>query len=223
MATVRCSATQGHGVSLPPEPHSAITFPSNHLPNPQPSNPFRPFPLPQPSNLTPAPSLPNISSRLIHSPSAVQLGLGPSRTPTYLPQMTADQSSPHLPDWLETGSAQSPSPGAPEDDPDTPACPRCLTPFAPDDRYCSSCGFCVGQFTPFLPVEGIRFGADLYRSAWATADGRSDRRSGLRLLSICYLLFAAPIITAIGVVLRVLRPSTKPSVPPLTPTDERRA
>ena len=135
--------------------------------------------------------------------------------------MTADQGSSHLPDWLETGPAQSSSPGAPEDEPVTPACPRCLTPFAPDERYCSACGFCVGQFTPYLPVEGIRFGADLYRSAWATADGRNGGRSGLRLLSIFYLLFTAPIITAIGVVLRILRPSTCTSAPPPpTPTDE---
>ena len=137
--------------------------------------------------------------------------------------MTADPSSSHLPEWLEADPAQSPSAGTPEDEPASPACPRCLAPFTPEDRYCPACGFCVSQFTPYLPVEGIRFGADLYRSAWATADGHNGRSTGVRLMSILYLLFASPIITAIGVVLRILRHFTATSAPPPAPSDERGA
>ncbi len=56
MATVRSSATQGHGVSVLPEAYSVITCIFSDLQDAQPSNLFRLSRLPEPYNLTPYPA-----------------------------------------------------------------------------------------------------------------------------------------------------------------------
>ena len=131
--------------------------------------------------------------------------------------MPTHSDSDALPEWLEADEDTSSLPVAEDDAPVLPACPRCLSPFAVEDRYCSSCGFCVGQFTPYMPVEGIRFGTDLYRAAWRTADGHNSQHTGLRGLAVLYLLIASPLVTALGVLLRIFRaPKAGPSASALS-------
>ena len=47
-----------------------------------------------------------------------------------------------------------------------PLCLNCLQPVDPLAHYCPNCGRAVGQYTPILPYEGIRWGADIWGKIW---------------------------------------------------------
>lgn len=55
---------------------------------------------------------------------------------------------------------------AAEKETEVPLCLHCMRPVSPLDHYCQHCGQSVGQFTPYLPYEGIRFHAGMWGKLW---------------------------------------------------------
>ena len=49
---------------------------------------------------------------------------------------------------------------------ETPLCLNCLQPVHPLYHYCPHCGRAVGQLTPIMPYESIRWKADIWGRMW---------------------------------------------------------
>ena len=65
-----------------------------------------------------------------------------------------------------------------------PVCLNCLHPVDPSDYVCGNCGEAVGQLTPYLPYEGIRYYAGMWGKLWHRL--WYDDRDGI-LLKFFYL------------------------------------
>lgn len=64
---------------------------------------------------------------------------------------------------------------------ETPLCLNCLQPVDPLHHYCPHCGRSVGQLTPIMPYESIRWQVDIWGKMW--------RQLGSREISIVGKLF----------------------------------
>lgn len=96
-----------------------------------------------------------------------------------------------------------------------PVCPNCFQPCNPLDNYCPNCisNEAINPLTPYLPFEGIRFGAGVYAKLWRKT-WTSDTTMGRRLCYICIFLLFMPILFIIGlpfVVIEKLRPKQSAS------------
>jgi len=47
-----------------------------------------------------------------------------------------------------------------------PLCLHCLEPVDPLDQVCPHCGATVGQLTPYLPFESIRWSSAIWGQMW---------------------------------------------------------
>ena len=54
----------------------------------------------------------------------------------------------------------------PLDDDALPVCLNCLEPVDPLDKTCPHCAYAVGQLTPYLPWESIRWEVDVWEKMW---------------------------------------------------------
>lgn len=74
-----------------------------------------------------------------------------------------------------------------------PVCLHCLEPVDPLETVCNSCGRAVGQLTPYLPFEGIRWGAGIWGQMWAQVWQRDGALPG-RVLRLVLILWFVPIL-----------------------------
>lgn len=76
---------------------------------------------------------------------------------------------------------------------ETPLCTRCLTPVSPLQHYCHKCGKVVGQYTPYLPYEGIPFDVSIFGEMWKSL--RKPKVSWLtKTLYLLFIAWNAPIM-----------------------------
>jgi hypothetical protein len=80
-----------------------------------------------------------------------------------------------------------------EQEPETPVCLKCFQPVSPLDHFCPNCGEAAGQFTPSLPIEGIRWQTQMWGRAWRQiwSSGVSIPGRWLRLVMV---VLNAPIL-----------------------------
>jgi hypothetical protein len=71
-----------------------------------------------------------------------------------------------------------------------PLCLNCLQPVDPLQHICPHCGRAIGQFTPIMPFEGLRWQADIWGKMWNQIWSNEISFAGklLRLLMIAWLV-----------------------------------
>ena len=71
-----------------------------------------------------------------------------------------------------------------------PLCLNCLQPVNPLQHICPHCGRAIGQFTPIMPFEGLRWQADIWGKMWNQIWSNEISFAGklLRLLMIAWLV-----------------------------------
>ncbi len=84
--------------------------------------------------------------------------------------------------------------------PAVPICLACCDPVEPLDTVCPHCGAAVGQLTPFLPYESIRWSSDIWGRMWHQIwkPGCSFISRGFRFLMV---IVFAPVLL-IGLLVR---------------------
>jgi len=76
---------------------------------------------------------------------------------------------------------------------DTPLCLNCLRPVDPLYHYCPHCGRAVGQLTPIMPYESIRWQADIWGKIWQQVWSRDVTFMG-RLFRLFMIIWNVPIM-----------------------------
>lgn len=88
-----------------------------------------------------------------------------------------------------------PDPTALDDDENdgTPLCLRCLRPVGRLMHVCPTCGAAVGQLTPYLPLEHIRWEAGVWGRMWRQI---ADRKCSIvgRVMRIGMIAMFAPFL-----------------------------
>ena len=74
-----------------------------------------------------------------------------------------------------------------------PLCLHCLEPVAPVERLCERCGSAVGQLTPYLPWEHIRWEADGWGRMWEQVWDRNRSLPG-RLFRLAVIAWFVPVL-----------------------------
>jgi hypothetical protein len=69
-----------------------------------------------------------------------------------------------------------------------------MRPVSPLDHVCPHCGAAVGQFTPFLPYEGIRFNAQMEGKLWKQVWFGEDVGIGKRVAYLVLILVGLPFL-----------------------------
>ena len=76
---------------------------------------------------------------------------------------------------------------------EVPLCLQCAEPVDPLDKICPHCGEAVGQLTPYLPWESIRWEAGIWGRMWRQLWRRDVSRPG-RALRAALIVCFAPIL-----------------------------
>lgn len=79
------------------------------------------------------------------------------------------------------------------DDAESPLCLHCLEAIDPLDKTCPHCGGAVGQLTPYLPYESIRWQTDIWGRMWHQAWSPTRSIAG-RLLRLAVIVLFVPIL-----------------------------
>ena len=84
---------------------------------------------------------------------------------------------------------------------DVPLCLNCLCPVDPLDHYCPKCGRAVGQLTPIMPYESIRWEADIWGRMWRQLWAKETSVPG-RIVRLFMIIFFAPVLL-IGIIPKI--------------------
>jgi len=97
---------------------------------------------------------------------------------------------------------------------EVPVCLHCLEPVHPLAHVCPHCGGAVGQLTPYMPFESIRWEAGIWGQMWRQAWRRDVSILG-RLLRFLLIIGFVPILLVglIPLAWRKLRGREKRSEP----------
>ena len=79
-----------------------------------------------------------------------------------------------------------------------PLCLSCLHPVDPLYHYCPNCGRAVGQLTPVMPYESLRWQADIWGRMWKQLWLKDISIPG-KFLRLLMIIWFAPIIL-IGII-----------------------
>ena len=92
---------------------------------------------------------------------------------------------------------------------EVPLCLNCLEPVDPLDHVCPHCGGAVGQLTPYLPFEGIRWEAGIWGRMWRQAWEKKTPFIG-RVFRLLVIVWFVPVLLVglIPLVWRWVRPKT---------------
>ncbi len=74
-----------------------------------------------------------------------------------------------------------------------PVCLHCVQRVDPLAKVCPHCGEAVGQLTPYLPFESIRWQAGIWGRMWHQV-WRRDISLGGRVLRFCVIVWFVPIL-----------------------------
>ena len=78
-----------------------------------------------------------------------------------------------------------------------PMCENCVKPLKNDTQhFCHNCGKTVGNYTRYLPYEGIWFNYDIFGTLWRKINSQETPVS----LKILYLFLTAVIAPAVLIV-----------------------
>ena len=79
-----------------------------------------------------------------------------------------------------------------------PICPNCSKPINnPRANYCDNCGGVVGEYTRYLPLEGIKFNYSICGTMWRNMCDRNSSKLA-KTANLLLLLMVAPITPIIG-------------------------
>jgi len=76
---------------------------------------------------------------------------------------------------------------------ETPLCLNCLRSVNPLYHYCPHCGRAVGQLTPIMPYESIRWQADIWGKMWRQLWSREISFAG-KLFRFFMIIWNVPIM-----------------------------
>ena len=76
---------------------------------------------------------------------------------------------------------------------ETPLCLNCLRPVNPLYHYCPHCGRAVGQLTPIMPYESIRWQVDIWGRMWRQLWSRDISFAG-KLFRLFMIIWNVPIM-----------------------------
>ncbi len=76
---------------------------------------------------------------------------------------------------------------------ETPLCLNCLQPVNPLHHYCPHCGRAVGQLTPIMPYESIRWQVDIWGKMWRQLWSREISFTG-KLFRLFMIIWNVPIM-----------------------------
>jgi hypothetical protein len=85
-----------------------------------------------------------------------------------------------------------------EDEKELPLCLNCLRPVNPLDHYCPNCGRAIGQLTPVMPYESLRWQADIWGSMWHQLWSKDVSFTG-KLFRLFMIIWFVPVIL-IGII-----------------------
>ena len=93
-----------------------------------------------------------------------------------------------------------------------PCCPKCFEPFEPSQDYCRNCGWVVGEFTLYKPLEKIPaqvgFLVNMWKKLWS-----KDASAIAKALCGIILFVTVPIIFVLGLPCIIARQFTKKDGP----------
>ena len=86
-----------------------------------------------------------------------------------------------------------------------PLCPTCAKPIeTPRSHYCEHCGELTGEYSRYLPWEGIKFNYAICGTMWKkTCD--THVANSIRTLNFILLLIIAPILLVAALVVKLLK------------------
>ncbi|MDX1683194.1 MAG: hypothetical protein R3336_08740 [Phycisphaeraceae bacterium] len=76
---------------------------------------------------------------------------------------------------------------------EVPLCLHCLQPVHPIDKICPHCGQAVGQLTPYLPWESIRWEANIWGKMWQQAHD-PEQSWASRLFRLLVIVLMVPVL-----------------------------
>jgi hypothetical protein len=76
---------------------------------------------------------------------------------------------------------------------ENPLCLNCLQPVNPLHHYCPHCGRAVGQLTPIMPYESIRWQADIWGRMWRQLWSRNVSFVG-KLFRLLMIIWNVPVM-----------------------------
>ena len=76
---------------------------------------------------------------------------------------------------------------------EVPLCLHCLEPVSPLDHVCPHCGGAVGQLTPYLPFESIRWEAGIWGRMWRQVWEKKTPLVG-RVLLLVVIIWFVPVL-----------------------------
>lgn len=79
-----------------------------------------------------------------------------------------------------------------------PLCLNCLHPVDPLAHYCPNCGRAVGQYTPIMPYESIRWQVDIWGKIWNQLWSKEVSLAG-KLFRLLMIIWNVPIML-IGII-----------------------
>ena len=84
---------------------------------------------------------------------------------------------------------------------DVPVCLNCMHPVDPLYHYCPNCGFAVGQLTPILPYESLRWQANIWGIMWKQLWSKEVTLVG-KLFRLIMIICFVPVIL-LGIIPRI--------------------
>jgi len=79
-----------------------------------------------------------------------------------------------------------------------PLCLNCLQPVNPLHHYCPNCGRAVGQLTPIMPYESIRWQVDIWGKMWNQLWSKEISVTG-KLFRLFMIIWNVPVML-IGII-----------------------
>ena len=84
-----------------------------------------------------------------------------------------------------------------------PLCLNCLQPVNPLAHYCPNCGRAVGQYTPIMPYESLRWQVDIWGNIWKQLWSKEVSFIG-KIFRFIMIIWNVPIML-IGVIPKLLQ------------------
>jgi hypothetical protein len=76
---------------------------------------------------------------------------------------------------------------------DVPVCLNCMNPVVPFYHYCPNCGFAIGQLTPVMPYESLRWQANIWGMIWRQLWSKEVSFAG-KLFRLFMIIWFVPVI-----------------------------
>jgi|WetSurMetagenome_2_1015567.scaffolds.fasta_scaffold455735_2 hypothetical protein len=86
---------------------------------------------------------------------------------------------------------------------DVPVCLNCMNPVESLYHYCPNCGFAIGQLTPVMPYESIRWQADIWGMIWRQLWSKEVSFAG-KLFRLFMIIWFVPVIL-FGIIPKILK------------------